>query len=77
MQTVDHSPIFALICSFPFPPTQGAYDNETGFNDLNKKMSDQEGLTGMPRANRMFFLSIPPNVFIAAAGGAADYCSSP
>ncbi len=29
-----------------------------------------------PRANRMFFLSIPPNVFVPAAGGAADYCSS-
>ncbi len=29
-----------------------------------------------PRANRMFFLSIPPNVFVPAAGGAADFCSS-
>lgn len=29
-----------------------------------------------PKANRMFFLSIPPNVFVAVAGGAADYCSS-
>jgi glucose-6-phosphate 1-dehydrogenase len=28
------------------------------------------------RSNRMFFLSIPPNVFVAAAGGAADHCSS-
>ncbi len=30
-----------------------------------------------PRANRMFFLSIPPNVFVAASAGAADRCSSP
>jgi glucose-6-phosphate 1-dehydrogenase len=30
-----------------------------------------------PNANRMFFLSIPPNVFVAAAAGAADRCSSP
>jgi glucose-6-phosphate 1-dehydrogenase len=30
----------------------------------------------MPRANRMFFLSIPPNVFTAATGNAADYASS-
>jgi len=29
-----------------------------------------------PIANRMFFLSIPPNVFVQAAGGAADNCSS-
>ena len=30
----------------------------------------------MPRANRIFFLSIPPNVFLDAAGNAADYASS-
>jgi len=29
-----------------------------------------------PVAHRMFFLSIPPNVFVQAAGGAADNCSS-
>lgn len=32
--------------------------------------------SGKARANRMFFLSIPPNVFIGAAGGAADFCST-
>ena len=30
----------------------------------------------MPRANRIFFLSIPPNVFLDAAGNAADFASS-
>ena len=39
-------------------------------------MSEAEAATGLPRANRMFFLSIPPNVFIAAAAGAADHCSA-
>lgn len=53
---------------------QGPYDTPDGFQELNTKMNATE--SDMPRANRMFFLSIPPNVFIAAAGGAADYCSS-
>ena len=53
---------------------QGPYDSPAGFVDLDGKMTSQEA--AMPRANRMFFLSIPPNVFIAAAGGAADHCSS-
>lgn len=30
----------------------------------------------MPRANRIFFLSIPPNVFLDATGNAADFASS-
>lgn len=69
----------------------GPYDKPSGFQDLDKKMSDVEqrlfGTQGTakrplvspnpkPRANRMFFLSIPPNVFVPAAGGAADYSSS-
>ena len=56
------------------PPLQGPYDAPSGFTALDAKMSEQE--VSMPRANRMFFLSIPPNVFIAAAGGASDHCSS-
>jgi hypothetical protein len=40
------------------------------------KMGEVEASSGLPRSNRMFFLSIPPNVFIAAAGGAADVCST-
>jgi hypothetical protein len=37
-------------------------------------MAAQEA--AMPRANRIFFLSIPPNVFLDAAGNAADFASS-
>jgi glucose-6-phosphate 1-dehydrogenase len=33
--------------------------------------------TPPPKAHRMFFLSIPPSVFTAAAGNAAQHCSSP
>ncbi|EFJ45944.1 hypothetical protein VOLCADRAFT_82038 [Volvox carteri f. nagariensis] len=54
----------------------GQYDNADSFRELNRRMSEVEASCGKQRANRMFFLSIPPNVFIAAAGGAADYCST-
>ena len=37
-------------------------------------MEQQEAV--LPRANRIFFLSIPPNVFLDAAGNAADVASS-
>ncbi len=56
--------------------SQGPYDQNSGFEQLNGLMTEKESGTGMPRHNRMFFLSIPPNVFIQAAGGAADFCSS-
>jgi glucose-6-phosphate 1-dehydrogenase len=54
---------------------QGPYDQPTGFDSLHARMTEVEA--ARPRANRMFFLSIPPNVFVAAAAGAADRCSSP
>ena len=65
----------------PFPPThpntqQGQYDEAASFQTLNGRMGEVEVACGKPRSNRMFFLSIPPNVFIAAAGGAADFCST-
>lgn len=54
----------------------GPYDQCAGFQALDKTMAEQEAASGKKRANRMFFLSIPPNVFIEAAAGAADCCSS-
>ncbi|KIY96886.1 glucose-6-phosphate 1-dehydrogenase [Monoraphidium neglectum] len=41
-----------------------------GFLNLNTRMTQQEAV--MPRANRIFFLSIPPNVFLDATGNAAE-----
>ncbi|KIZ06619.1 glucose-6-phosphate 1-dehydrogenase [Monoraphidium neglectum] len=52
----------------------GSYDQQQGFISLNTRMSGQEA--SMPRANRIFFLSIPPNVFLDATGNAADCASS-
>ncbi|KAG2452381.1 hypothetical protein HYH02_002627 [Chlamydomonas schloesseri] len=54
----------------------GQYDEAASFQTLNGRMAEVEAGCGKPRSNRMFFLSIPPNVFIAAAGGAADFCST-
>ncbi|GFR51680.1 hypothetical protein Agub_g14123 [Astrephomene gubernaculifera] len=54
----------------------GQYDEAESFQDLNRRMGEVEAGCGKQRSNRMFFLSIPPNVFIPAAGGAADYCST-
>ncbi|KAI8464825.1 MAG: glucose-6-phosphate dehydrogenase [Monoraphidium minutum] len=52
----------------------GSYDTQQGFVNLNTRLAQQELV--MPRANRVFFLSIPPNVFLDAAGNAADFASS-
>jgi glucose-6-phosphate 1-dehydrogenase len=60
----------------PLLGAQGQYDKAESFQELNSRMSEVEVASGKQRANRMFFLSIPPNVFIPAAGGAADYCST-
>ncbi|KAL6756482.1 plastidic glucose-6-phosphate dehydrogenase [Haematococcus lacustris] len=54
--------------------SSGPYDQPQGYIELASRLQGLE--SSKPRANRMFFLSIPPNVFVAAAGGAADFCSS-
>lgn len=58
--------MFLLLCTAGRRPS--------GFEALNGRMCEAEKGTGLPRANRMFFLSIPPNVFIAASAGAAKAC---
>lgn len=39
----------------------GSYDDEEDFGELNKKL-DQHEQVG-PRANRLFYLALPPSVF--------------
>lgn len=55
---------------------QGVYDKPEGFQLLNSALGSAEELCGKQHANRMFFLSVPPNVFVPAAEGAGDICSS-
>lgn len=52
---------------------QGLYDSPNDFKALDKKLESFE--VGCP-GNRLFYLSIPPNVFVQAAGNAADVCTS-
>uniref|UniRef100_A0A383VN43 Glucose-6-phosphate 1-dehydrogenase n=1 Tax=Tetradesmus obliquus TaxID=3088 RepID=A0A383VN43_TETOB len=52
----------------------GPYDEPGGFQALSTRLGEQEAVK--PRANRMFFLSIPPNVFLSATGNAADHARS-
>ncbi|MEW5301646.1 MAG: hypothetical protein WDW36_004493 [Sanguina aurantia] len=54
----------------------GVYDKPEGFQLLNSALEAAEESRGLARANRMFFLSVPPNVFVPAAEGAGDICSS-
>ncbi|CAD7701893.1 unnamed protein product [Ostreobium quekettii] len=52
---------------------QGQYDDATDFQRLDARLSVMEGSLC---SNRMFYLSIPPKVFISAAANAADQCAS-
>jgi glucose-6-phosphate 1-dehydrogenase len=53
---------------------QGPYDTPEGFQALASRL---EGLEAhKPQANRVFFLSIPPNVFLPAAANATDQARS-
>jgi hypothetical protein len=58
----------------PPPVLQGPYDTPEGFKALSSRLDELEA--HKPQANRMFFLSIPPNVFLPATGNAADYARS-
>lgn len=53
---------------------QGQYDETESYKNLDKILKQQED--GFKSANRMFFLSIPPGVFVDAANGAAGVASS-
>jgi glucose-6-phosphate 1-dehydrogenase len=52
----------------------GPYDGPEGFAALSQRLSELEA--HKPRANRMFFLSIPPNVFLPATGNATEQARS-
>ncbi|XP_054806911.1 glucose-6-phosphate 1-dehydrogenase, chloroplastic-like [Prosopis cineraria] len=52
----------------------GQYDSEENFAELDKKLREHEG--GRV-SNRLFYLSIPPNIFIDAVKCASSSASSP
>lgn len=54
---------------------QGQYDETESYEHLNDQLKVDESM--YKSANRIFFLSIPPGVFVDAAKGAAASASSP
>ncbi|GAB4818749.1 hypothetical protein N2152v2_005795 [Parachlorella kessleri] len=52
----------------------GQYDSEADFAKLDEQLARTEG--GLPRADRIFYLSIPPNIFTAVARCASKSASS-
>lgn len=53
---------------------QGQYASEEDFAALDARMAEAEA--DLPRADRMFYLSIPPNIFTAVAASASKAASS-
>ncbi|KAK9117604.1 hypothetical protein Sjap_016551 [Stephania japonica] len=51
----------------------GQYDSEENFSELDKKLKEHEGDRS---SNRLFYLSIPPNIFIDAVRCASTSASS-
>ncbi|GFH11283.1 glucose-6-phosphate 1-dehydrogenase, partial [Haematococcus lacustris] len=83
MSDAEFRDLIASTLTCRIDASSGPYDQPQGYIELASRLQGLESskfyhraFTSQPRANRMFFLSIPPNVFVAAAGGAADFCSS-
>ena len=61
-------PAAALYC------LQGQYASDDDFAALDGRMREREAL--LPRADRMFYFYIPPNIFTAVAGSASRAATS-
>ena len=53
---------------------QGQYASDADFAALSTRMA--EGEAPLQRADRLFYLSIPPNIFTAVAASASKAASS-
>ena len=53
---------------------QGQYDQQADFENLNQRLEQLE--SRRKKADRIFYLSIPPTIFTAVAGNAAAAASS-
>ena len=56
------------------PRMQGQYDQQADFENLNQRLEQLE--SRRKKADRIFYLSIPPTIFTAVAGNAAAAASS-
>lgn len=55
-------------------PLQGQYASDDDFGALDARMRQTEG--SLKKADRLFYLSIPPNIFTAVAACASKSASS-
>lgn len=54
----------------------GQYGEPESYRALAREMESHEASSGHARANRIFYLSIPPSVFVSVAQNASRYASS-
>mmetsp|Transcript_4154 Transcript_4154/g.4076 ORF Transcript_4154/g.4076 Transcript_4154/m.4076 type:complete len:503 (-) Transcript_4154:1044-2552(-) len=54
---------FLNLCSY----IQGPYDTEEGYKKLNEEMEKYEKESGVEKPERLFYLALPPSVFVTVA----------
>jgi glucose-6-phosphate 1-dehydrogenase len=54
----------------------GSYDDASPFEDLDKHISEIEAAYQTKESNRIFYLALPPSVFIAVAKNLKEHCYS-
>ena len=54
----------------------GGYDSSEGFAKLSQELNVHEVQSGYEKANRLFYMSIPPSIFLPAAKCASQNASS-
>ena len=54
----------------------GLYDQGSSYEHLSESISKREKAAGHARSNRIFYLSIPPSIFVSVAQNAAKFASS-
>ncbi|GLB33826.1 putative ZWF1 [Lyophyllum shimeji] len=52
----------------------GSYDDGASFDNLNKHLEEIESTYQSKEANRIFYLALPPNVFIPVAKNLREHC---
>lgn len=60
---------FLNLCSYIHSP----YDTPEGYQKLNKEMEKYEKSKGMDKPERLFYLALPPNVFVPVAEKIKEY----
>jgi glucose-6-phosphate 1-dehydrogenase len=54
----------------------GQYDSDQNFKQLASILEQYEKTSNKTGANRMFYMALPPSVFVAAATGIKAHCMS-